>query len=211
MSSTCPLCLHPSPALFYQADNREFWRCPHCNLVYVSSAFCLSRASERAHYENHQNDELDSGYRRHLEKLALPLVDRLSPGERGLDFGSGAGRPLSRILKEHGHHCESYDLYFACDESLLLDKYDFITMTEVIEHLRAPRETLTQLLALMNPGATLAVMTQLYEDQIDFSSWYYKNDPTHISLFHPKTLEYLSEHFHLKLEVIARDVFFFKS
>ncbi len=211
MSFACPLCNHQHSKLFFKTPTREFWRCPHCALTFVPEPFCPDPRSERAHYENHQNHQLDQGYRTHLEKLALPLVERLTKQGVGLDFGSGAGCALSQIFKEHNLQCENYDLYFAPNEAVLLGRYDFITMTEVIEHLRAPGETLEQLLKQLNPGGTLAVMTQLYHEQIDFASWYYKNDPTHIALFQERTLKYISEHFALELEVIASDVIFFKN
>ena len=40
-------------------------------------------------------------------------------------------------------------------------------------------------------------MTDIYDENIDFSSWYYKNDPTHIFFYHMKTFEWIVDRFAL--------------
>jgi hypothetical protein len=42
-------------------------------------------------------------------------------------------------------------------------------------------------------GGVLAIMTQMITKETDFSTWYYKNDPTHICFFSKQTMRYLAQ------------------
>jgi hypothetical protein len=41
-------------------------------------------------------------------------------------------------------------------------------------------------------------MTGIYNSTIDFSKWWYKNDPTHVFIFQEKTFEYIKKEFDFK-------------
>jgi len=69
---------------------------------------------------------------------------------------------------------------------------------------------LNRLVGLLNNNAYLAVMTELLTPQIDFSNWYYKNDPSHIGFFSKKTLNYLANYFSIEVFYISERVVFFK-
>ena len=86
---------------------------------------------------------------------------------------------------------------------------NFITMTEVIEHIARPSELLPRLDRLLSPGGILAVMTKRTRDLAAFSSWHYKNDPTHICFYSEVTFEWIAQKMSWKLEVIDKDVVFF--
>jgi 2-polyprenyl-3-methyl-5-hydroxy-6-metoxy-1,4-benzoquinol methylase len=96
-------------------------------------------------------------------------------------------------MQEQGHRVENYDPFYAPDVGLLLHKYDFIILTEVIEHLRDPALELVRLWDCLNPGGYLAVMTQMTDDVEDFGSWYYQRDPTHICFWSRDTMIWLSK------------------
>jgi hypothetical protein len=38
-------------------------------------------------------------------------------------------------------------------------------------------------------------MTELYNEGIDFASWYYKNDPTHVFFYSQETFEWIKKEF----------------
>ena len=106
----------------------------------------------------------------------------------------------------------NYDLYYAPFEHLLDEQYDFITMTEVIEHIAHPAKLLTSLDKMLKPGAVLAVMTKRLFNQQRFVNWHYKNDPTHISFYSIETFKWIANKMDWRLEVINDDVIFlFKS
>jgi len=37
-------------------------------------------------------------------------------------------------------------------------------------------------------------MTDMYDSKIDFSRWYYKNDPTHVFFYSSETFQWIQKH-----------------
>lgn len=206
----CPLCLSSELHFFNQDNLRDYLRCDCCLLVSVPKQFHLSQRDEKAQYDLHINSADDNGYRHFLSRLVDPLVVRLPPESQGLDFGCGPGPCLSVMLEEKSHRVALYDLYYANNPALLEGQYDFITATEVVEHLSQPLTELQQLWGLLKPGGYLGLMTKLVADEYKFSQWHYKNDPTHISFFSRQSFEYLGEQWGCSPEFIGADVIIFR-
>ena len=185
-------------------------QCGVCGLVFVPERYHLSAEAQKTVYDSHQNSPLDDGYRRFLTRLSVPLLERLTPQSKGLDFGSGPGPTLSVMLEDFGHRVALYDLYYAEDPAVLEDQYDFITCTEVIEHIARPRVVLEKLWALLKPGGYLALMTKQVTDEASFSRWHYKNDLTHISFFSRQTFAYLGSIWSVEPLFIGADVIIFR-
>ncbi|MCO7225670.1 class I SAM-dependent methyltransferase [Pleionea sp. CnH1-48] len=206
MSLNCPLCLADHSAFFWQDKRREYYQCGTCRLVFVPSQFHLSHHDEKNEYDKHQNTPEDQGYRKFLSRLTQPLISKLAPAARGLDFGCGPGPTLSVMLEEEGFHCSLYDIYYFPDKEMLNKTYQFITSTEVVEHLSKPGQIFKQLYDILEPGGWLGLMTKRVIDKEAFAKWHYKNDPTHISFFSDETFEWLAERYSMSLEFIASDV-----
>jgi SAM-dependent methyltransferase len=204
----CPLC-GAATAFFHKTD-REFHRCGSCLLTFVPAEAHLTPEAERARYATHRNSPSDAGYRAFLDKLLAPLAARLPAGARGLDFGSGPGPTASVMMAERGFSTRVYDPYFAPDEAPLRETYDFVTCTEVAEHLRRPAEVFARLDGLLKPGGTLGVLTGVLEDDAAFASWWYHKDPTHIAFYRPRTLEWLARRHGWTLERPSRDASLFR-
>jgi 2-polyprenyl-3-methyl-5-hydroxy-6-metoxy-1,4-benzoquinol methylase len=202
----CPLCHHPRPEDYHQDAARRYSICTRCQLVFADPLARLSASAEKQVYDQHQNCPDDPGYRRFLNKLAAPLVSRLSPGSHGLDFGCGPGPTLSVMLEEAGHRVETYDVFYAPDRQVLAQQYDFVTCSEAIEHFNQPAEEWQLLVSLLKPGGWLGVMTQMVISLERFARWHYKTDPTHVSFFSRDTFAYLAQRDRLKLEFIGKDV-----
>ncbi|MFY8273890.1 class I SAM-dependent methyltransferase [Pseudoalteromonas sp. SSDWG2] len=205
---SCPLCDSATVSHYHQDKKRDYWQCSHCFLVFVAPQQFLSAAQEKAIYDQHENDLADDGYRRFLSRVYEPLNVRLAPKSQGLDFGCGPAPMLASMLQQQGHSVALYDLYYYPDEQALKCDYDFICSTEVIEHLAQPQNVLSMWVDLLRPGGTLALMTKLVIDVQRFSTWHYKNDPTHIAFYSKETFAYIAERFGLDLEFIAADVIF---
>lgn len=189
----CPLC-HLSASRPYCEDaRRPYLQCGQCQLVFVSPDHYLDRAAERAEYDLHCNDPEDAGYRKFLSRLYLPLTARLAPGASGLDFGCGPGPALASMLRDAGYIVALYDSFYADDERVLKQVYDFICATEVVEHLHRPGEELDRLWSRLRPGGWLGIMTKLVRDRQAFGSWHYKNDPTHVCFFSRATWHWWAE------------------
>jgi len=139
------------------------------------------------------------------------LHEHIPNSSHGLDFGSGPGPTLSIMFEEAGHQMAIYDHFYAKDASALDKKYDFITATEVVEHLHKPAETLGLLKTLIKPRGVFGIMTKLSTGLKDFETWHYKNDPTHVCFFSQKTFLFLSKKWGWDVEFIGKDVVIFTS
>lgn len=204
-SIDCPLCLHSS--VHYTEDRRRrYFQCPVCELVFADPESHLSPVDEKRVYDQHENDPADPRYRGFLNRLAAPLIERLDPGMHGLDYGSGPGPTLSVMLTEAGFPTEDYDPYFAPDPARLERQYDFVTCTETAEHFHHPARDWKRLARLVRSGGWLGVMTKLVISRERFEQWHYKNDPTHVSFYHPRTFQWLGETFKFDVQRVATDV-----
>ena len=206
----CPLCGGEKVVEYHQDQRRAYLQCSVCQLVFVPARFQLSRDQEKAEYDLHENDPQDLGYRHFLNRLAEPLLERLEPQSQGLDFGCGPGPCLSLMLEEQGHTVALYDLYYANHPELLESQYDFITATEVVEHLAKPLFELDRLWGMLKPGGQLAIMTKLVASPEKFANWHYKSDPTHISFFSVATFAYLGQQWGSAPQFIGADVIIFQ-
>ena len=202
----CPLCDSLQSEPYHQDRRRAYFRCRVCRLVFVPPRYYLSRKEEKAEYDRHQNLPDDPGYRQFLNRLFLPLQARLIPGSQGLDFGSGPGPTLSVMLTEAGHDVCLYDLFYAHHSEVLARRYDFITASEVVEHLHHPGPQLDRLYRLLRPGGLLGIMTKRVIDRAKFADWHYKNDLTHVCFFPKATFVWLAERWQARLDIVAPDV-----
>ena len=80
-----------------------------------------------------------------------------------------------------------FDPYFFADTTPLSMQYDFITCSEAAEHFYRPAEEFKKLVGLLHPGGILGIMTSLWDETIDFATWYYRKDPTHVVFYHQKS------------------------
>lgn len=211
----CPLCESIATHLWWQdtrrgMNQREYHVCKQCQLIFVPKYFHLTPAQEKEYYGLHENNADDLGYRRFLSRAFEPVVARLPAHAQGLDFGSGPGPTLSLMFAEAGYSCRNYDPYFAPDPNVWESAYDFITSTEVVEHLRSPKAVFEQLALALKPAGLLAIMTQRPRDLESFSKWQYSLDPTHICYYSEATFAWIAQHFALNLEFLGTDVVIFR-
>lgn len=202
----CPLCRGRASNLFYRDDRREYFRCRTCRLVFVPPVYYLPSKEEKAEYDLHQNNPADEGYRRFLSRVFLPVNRLLSPGSKGLDFGCGPGPALALMFADAGHKMAVYDCFYAADSSVLADGYDFITASEVLEHLHDPGRVLDELYACLKPGGILGVMTGLVRDRAAFSKWHYTRDLTHVCFFSQVTFKWLADKWNTEEQFIDNRV-----
>jgi len=196
---------------FYHKDRRrQYHQCTTCSLVFVPSGYHLSPEKEKDEYDLHRNNPDDAGYKDFLSRLFIPLHERLLPGGQGLDFGCGPGPTLSVMFEEAGFPMEVYDHFYANDTGPLKKKYDFITTTEVVEHLHHPADDLNMLWTLLRPGGYLGIMTKQVVDKQAFSRWHYIHDLTHVCFFSQTAFQWLADLWQGELEVLGKDVVIFR-
>jgi SAM-dependent methyltransferase len=202
----CPLCGCRRTAVFWQDRKRDFLQCRDCQLVFVPPEQHLSAREEKAEYDLHQNSPEDQEYRRFLSRLFDPISSKLPRESKGLDFGCGPGPALPAMFEEAGHQMAVYDPFYAPDPAVFDNKYDFITASEVVEHLHRPGKDLDRLWRILRPGGWLGIMTKMVVDREAFSRWHYKEDSTHICFFSGAVFDWLAEHWQTEAVFIGNDV-----
>lgn len=186
----CSLCKEPTK-LFYQKSGQSYFRCPNCKAIQLHPDCYLTPEQEKKRYEKHHNDVNDRGYQEFVAPIVEAITKNHTSKQQGLDFGSGTGPVITKLLREQSYNIRTYDLFFDNNTSTLQQTYDYIACCEVIEHFHHPDREFQLLRKLLNPDGTLYCKTDMYTDDIDFPSWYYKNDPTHVFFYHPETLEWI--------------------
>lgn len=181
-------------------DSRIFHYCSGCEFIFLDPRFRLNKEEEKARYELHENSIEDEGYVQFLENfIAQGFEPFAGSGSslRVLDYGSGPSPVLAELLKRRGYTVDTYDPFYKPKAELGL--YDFIVSTEVFEHFYEPMDDITRVVSLMKSGAHLSIMTSFSPGLEQFEAWWYKNDPTHVSLYKPKTFEYIADKLGLEL------------
>lgn len=195
MPPRCPLCGGQEAVLFHtDVAARRYFDCPICELIFLDPGQRLMLSDEASRYLEHRNDGADAGYVEFLRRLADPVAGRLPPGAHGLDFGCGPAPVMSDLLTAKGFPCAAYDPFFLPDDTALAREYDFVTCSEVVEHLHDPGATFALLGGLLSRGGLLGVMTRFYGHEAPFESWWYRRDPTHVCFYAEPTMQWIAAH-----------------
>ena len=197
----CPLC-GASSNDFYTQGQREFLQCSLCLSVFTHPKDYLTPEAEQAHYLCHNNDPEDIRYQNFVSPVTNAILANFQRQHKGLDFGSGTGSPILKVLTDNGYDIREFDLYFHNDLQALQQKYDYIACSETAEHFKEPHTEFAQLCSLLKPGGKLYIMTDRFDPDRDFGTWFYKTDPTHVFLYHAKAFEYIRQEFGFKELII---------
>ena len=103
-----------------------------------------------------------------------------------------------------------YDPIFFPNDYALKAQYDFISCTEVVEHLFDPAKTLNLIDLILKKSGWLGVMTKIYDKSIIFEDWYYRKDPTHVAFYSKQTLETIADMMDWKSEIHSDNVVLFQ-
>ena len=188
----CPLCSSPS-SHFYTDKHREFYFCTNCFSVFLDDKNYVSEIDEQNHYELHNNDVNDPGYQQFVSPIVEAVKKDFTRKHKGLDFGCGTGPVITKMLRDEGFSIVEYDPFFANHKEVLNQKYDYIACCEVIEHFHHPYKEFKKLFDLLLLGGKLYCKTDFFSETRNFDTWYYKNDPTHVFFYHPKTMEWITK------------------
>lgn len=201
---TCPLCRSTTETVTAYRDER-FFICGECGLYFRDPEHLLDPSSEKQRYQMHNNDVNDPGYQQFVSPVVNAVLEDMSSDHEGLDFGAGTGPVISKMLRDRAYRISQYDPFFHPYDDLLEKQYDYIVCCEVIEHFYDPTKEFRRLRSLLKPNGRLYCMTGIFTGQTDFRYWTYKNDPTHVSIYQSKTLEWIRDHFNFSaLEIDGR-------
>jgi len=206
----CPLCHDTGINDFHSDSDREYKQCECCRLVFVPAEYHLSPEEEKKRYDLHHNDPEDQGYREFLRRLFIPVNESLREGDHGLDFGSGPRPVLAEMFREKGFQVDLYDQFYADNREVFNLEYDFITASEVVEHLREPGEDLARIFQILKPGGILGIMTGMLPETGEFGQWHYQRDRTHICFFSPHVFYWLAWHWKASVEFPVENIALFR-
>lgn len=171
---------------------RSYRKCLNCGLVYVTREFFIPEKEAHRRYLKHENTPDSIGYTEFLRKAVNPVLPFIERGSKALDFGCGHQPVLAGILESLGVECDYYDpLFFP--EGIKKISYDFIFSTETFEHFQNPAREISLIYSLLARGGYLSVMTKFLDSEINFSSWYYAMDPTHLTFYGTQVFSYIAE------------------
>lgn len=195
----CPLC---ETKLENQLD-KYYYSCNTCRALVMDEKYYLTPEEEKNRYLEHNNDVNDKRYQEFTSPITNYVLKYYNTQHLGLDYGSGTGPVISKILKDKNFKIEKYDPYFAPERKVLDKNYDYIVSCEVFEHFNNPKNEIKQIYNLLKENGRLILLTVLYNDNIDFKNWYYRNDPTHIFIYRKETIQFIAEKFNFEIEFLS--------
>ncbi|MDX9691903.1 MAG: class I SAM-dependent methyltransferase [Acholeplasmataceae bacterium] len=201
MTHSCVLCQSKTQSFQHPKFNILFHECPHCGLITKDESSYINETDERDVYLQHENTLDNTGYVNYLtnfiEQAVIPFIQK---GD-ALDYGSGPNPVLAYLMKNHFQFdVDIYDYFFSPLKVFENKTYELITSTEVVEHLRNPREVFELFSKHLKPKGILSIMTLFYPiDKEIFYQWHYIRDPSHVSFYSIKTMEYIASQFGFKL------------
>jgi SAM-dependent methyltransferase len=209
-SPTCPLC-NSTATVFCEKPKHLFYKCNVCEGIFRPAFTYLTSEEEKAHYELHNNDVNDVRYQHFVSPIVNAVLHDFTPNDTGLDFGSGTGPVIAKMLTDKGYQVQNYDLFFAKEPSLLQEKYDYVSCCEVMEHFHHPYQEFELLKSLLLPKGKLYCKTEVFKNQKPFENWYYKDDFTHVFIYQPQTLEWIKNEFQFSNLIIKEKLIVFEN
>lgn len=188
----CPLC-SGAATLYCDKPKHIFYLCGTCNGIFRPALTFIKSDAEKAHYELHNNDVNDIRYQQFVSPIVNAILADFTPDDKGLDFGSGTGPVVAKMLLDNGFQIENYDLYFENVPERLEKQYHYISCCEVMEHFHQPLKEFKMLQKMLLPNGKLYCKTAVFNNQKPFEDWYYKDDPTHVFIYQEATLHWIQK------------------
>jgi transcription initiation factor TFIIIB Brf1 subunit/transcription initiation factor TFIIB len=202
MNEVCKICGSKTRQFLDKQFSEYYYYCETCEFISKDEERTLEVDLEKDVYDTHENSIENEGYvnmfKKFLDDAAMKFVGE---GKSGFDFGSGPEPVLAQILtRDYGYDMDIYDLFYSPKKTYEGKKYDLITSTEVVEHLKNPMIYFNLFKNLLKEDGVLAIMTLFHpKDDEKFGDWWYRRDKTHISFFTRKTMETIAEMLELKV------------
>jgi len=211
-NTSCRICKTPS-AIFLE-EKRTFYKCPVCSLIFTNET--ASQEEAEKHYKGQWTPGKDAFWSKQCTEI-LNILNQygLNKENRILDFGAGSGE-ITRGLQQRGYNVTPLEPMM---DGYLKDQnyqepFDVIIAVEVIEHLLNPYDEFREMEKVLSERGILffttlmtnPMMGQPNEKEI-FSSWWYKNDPTHVSFFCNNALFKMAEILKCEVNIFGDQVF----
>lgn len=201
MDVHCVVCNNESFPIFI-ADGATIYKCRHCALEFAdpmpSAAELDKLYSDYEYYTEYDRQMIRDTVKKNCRKN-IDYLQRygLSQDHKLLDFGCGEnlfvqeGMPCNWAGYNYPHDALDYDAE---------DKYDFITLWGVLEHLPDPLGVINDLARLMAGGGKLVMTTVGTETGIPYRYRY----PVHLTWWSEKSVHALLEKTGFKVLEISK-------
>lgn len=187
-------------------------RCLNCRLVFLNPQPSPNQLTDFYEAQYHKQKS-GYGYKEDLQTLDpyyQKKIERLSlyKGKKLLDIGTGSGQFLEAAERKdfiaQGIEVSKKALSQAKSRGLLIkrgdfetlgirDKFDIITLFQVLEHFRDPLKAAKKIYRLLEPGGIVIIATPNQESSVArfFGKKWWGYRPEHLFLFNPQTLRLL--------------------
>ena len=205
----CSLCGSETD-FFSEVHKRKYVSCPECHSIQLHVDYHLSPTAEKERYLKHHNDINDLGYQQFVYPIVKAVREKYTFQQKGLDFGSGTGPVITNLLRKDEYNIVTYDPFFDPNYLTFNHKYDYIVCCEVIEHFFDPAKEFKLLHSLLHTEGALFIKTSLYQKSINFDTWWYKNDPTHVFFYTNDTMQWIKAKFGYNSLKISKEIIVFQ-
>ena len=206
---SCIVCTSDSVEIFKIIEDKKYWKCNFCLAKFLDESHYLDPIIEKNRYLQHNNRIDDNDYRAFLSRLSKPLKEKISNGDKGLDFGCGHAPALADMFALDGFDIDLYDPFFFPNKNIFSKKYNFITCTETAEHFFDPFKEFNTLDDLLLTDGWLGIMTCFLTKEELFENWHYRRDPTHVVFYAEKTFEVIALRRKWSCEIKTKDIVLF--
>jgi len=197
---SCKICGGSTSLIVDKEMRVTYLLCDQCGFIYKNVEHHLNHMLELKEYENHNNSFESKGYVLMFENLIDSYIKPLKVSGKALDYGSGPGPVLKELLIRAGFETYDYDPFFNPNKQYLKNKYNLITVTEVVEHFFTPLKEFRHIKSLLNEAGYLVIMTQLNPLSVDeFLKSSYRREKSHVSFYGLKTMQYIAKIFDLEI------------
>lgn len=213
----CPVCRRGRSETFCRKSGKEYRQCSNCTHVFLTTPpeseditkYYSDRTSHHSSTTKQQWDYSEAKF----DNFYMPLlkrIERLSNGKQILDVGCSNGAFLKaaerrgwsaegleletssyQVALQNGLHVRNEDLVSCAFPD---QAFDIVTMWQLIEHLSAPREFITEIKRILRPGGLLVISTPNVQSiawKLLREQWGAVEPEVHLHLFTVKSLKYL--------------------
>lgn len=216
----CKVCRSKSTITIFFLNNYRFIQCRLCKFTIIKP---IPEEKERREY--YKNFKYNTGFQnekiiRKDARSTLSFLEQLNPNKgKILDVGCGAGFFLDEAQKQNwdcigvdfanetiNYGISKFNLNLITGDFLSIkfprEKYDVITLNQVIEHLSNPMPTLKKVHALLKYNGIVCIATpnnQSIMSKIQKENFNYIIPPEHIIYFSPQNFSKLLTFFGYKI------------
>ncbi|NEQ68425.1 MAG: class I SAM-dependent methyltransferase [Symploca sp. SIO2D2] len=145
----------------FQQESFTVWRCPDCQTIHSLEIVDLNfYYAEYPFAGATLNFPLRLCYQNLLQQLTS---NGFSPKHRFLDYGCANGLFIQYLQTQGFEHCHGYDPYAdpqgLGNPQILQQRFDYILLQDVIEHVEIPQTLLVKLDQLLKPGGYILIGT----------------------------------------------------